>query len=130
MTSAVRPVRTKDRRSQLALGRAGEELASDHLRRQGFTVLSRNWRCREGELDVIATDGERLIVCEVKTRSGRRFGMPEEAVTEDKQARIRRLAGRWLATYRVAWCPVRFDVIAIDCSPGVSPKVRHIVGAF
>ncbi|NIJ13582.1 putative endonuclease [Saccharomonospora amisosensis] len=130
MTSVVRLVRTTDRPSRLTLGRTGEELASEHLRGQGLTVLSRNWRCREGELDVIATDGERLIVCEVKTRSGRRFGAPEEAVTGDKQARIRRLAGRWLATYRVAWCPVRFDVIAIDCPPGAEPRVRHIAGAF
>lgn len=130
MGNTAQPASTSSRKSPLVLGRAGEELAIEHLRSQGLVVLCRNWRCREGELDVVATDGTTLIVCEVKTRSGHGFGTPEEAVTEEKQARIRRLTYRWLATYRVAWCPIRFDVIAIDHFPGVQPQLRHIQGAF
>ncbi|WP_024876183.1 YraN family protein [Saccharomonospora piscinae] len=113
-----------------ALGRRGEDLAGAYLRRQGLIVLERNWRCREGELDVLATDGRTLIVCEVKTRSGRGYGSPAEAVTRDKRNRIRGLALRWLAARRVAWCPMRFDVIAIDHPPGGPPRLRHVVGAF
>ncbi|WP_232283831.1 YraN family protein [Saccharomonospora cyanea] len=112
------------------LGRRGEDLAAEHLRRQGLTVLERNWRCREGEIDVLATDGRTLIVCEVKTRSGRGYGSPAESVTPEKRNRIRSLALRWLAARRVAWCPLRFDVIAIDCPPQGTPVLRHLVGAF
>lgn len=130
MSSTVRPVRASGRTSHLELGRAGEDLAVEHLERRGLTVLCRNWRCREGELDVVATDGRTLIVCEVKTRSGPGYGTPAEAVTDDKQARVRRLAARWLAAYHVAWCPVRFDVIAIEHAPGTHPRLRHVEGAF
>ncbi|WP_034237963.1 YraN family protein [Saccharomonospora iraqiensis] len=128
MDIEVRRARTHGDRQ--ALGRAGEDLAAEHLRRQGLTVLERNWRCREGELDILATDGTTLVVCEVKTRSGRNFGSPAEAVTEDKRRRIRGLTSRWLAARRVAWCPIRFDVVAIDHPPGEEPVVRHIAGAF
>ncbi|MBK1786754.1 YraN family protein [Prauserella sp. ASG 168] len=127
---ATRAGRTRRRRSHLALGRRGEELATEYLRGLGLVVLSRNWRCREGELDVVATDRTTLIVCEVKTRSGRGFGQPAEAVTEDKRIRIRRITSRWLAAFRVAWCPVRFDVIAIEFPPTGPPSLRHFVGAF
>jgi putative endonuclease len=115
---------------RLALGRRGEDLAVEHLRRQGLVVLERNWRCREGELDVVATDGRTLVVCEVKTRSGRRYGSPEESVTEEKRRRIRGLALRWLAARRVSWCPLRFDVVAVEWPRQGTPAVRHLVGAF
>ncbi|MER7115956.1 YraN family protein [Saccharomonospora azurea] len=113
-----------------SLGRHGEDLAVEHLRQQGLVVLERNWRCRQGELDVLATDGRTLVVCEVKTRSGRGYGSPAESVTHEKRSRIRGLALRWLAARRVAWCPLRFDVIAIDCPPQGRPVLRHLVGAF
>ena len=116
--------------SRLALGRRGEELAANHLRGLGLVVLSRNWRCREGELDLVATDGRTLVVCEVKTRSGVRMGLPAEAVTPEKIARIRTLAGLWLREFRVGWCPIRFDVIAILAPAGEPPLVKHIKGAF
>ncbi|MEY7973960.1 YraN family protein [Saccharomonospora xinjiangensis] len=122
--------RVGEGRAATLLGRRGEELAVEHIRRQGLVVLERNWRCREGELDILATDGRTLIVCEVKTRSGRRYGSPAESVTPDKRHRIRGLALRWLAARQVAWCPLRFDVIAIDCPPRGTPVLRHIVGAF
>ncbi|MEU6642302.1 YraN family protein [Saccharomonospora sp. NPDC046836] len=130
VSKTLRQVRTRSRRSPLALGRRGEELAAQYLRGLGMIVLSRNWRCREGELDLVATDRKVLVVCEVKTRSGRRFGEPAEAVTQDKVARVRRMTSRWLAHFRVAWCPVRFDVIAVDYPPDGRPSLRHIVGAF
>jgi putative endonuclease len=113
-----------------AFGRFGEDLAAEHLESLGMVVLSRNWRCRDGELDLVATDGHMLVVCEVKTRSGPNFGPPEEAVTDEKAERIRRLATQWLRTYKVGWCPVRFDVVAILAPAGEAPSLRHLPGAF
>jgi putative endonuclease len=121
----VAGVATKD-----ALGRHGENLAVDYLREQGLVVLSRNWRCRDGELDVVATDRDRLVVCEVKTRSGTGFGGPAEAVTRHKAARIRRVTQEWLAQHQVRWCEIRFDVVAVLAPPGGPVTVQHYRSAF
>ena len=96
-----------------------------------MVVLSRNWRCPEGELDIVATDGSgRLVVCEVKTRSGTHFGKPAEAVDYEKATRIRRLTHRWRAAHQVAYCDTRYDVISI-LWPGYGPaRVEHLRGAF
>jgi putative endonuclease len=112
------------------LGRRGEDLAVQYLERRGLVVLSRNWRCRDGEIDVVATQRGRLVVCEVKTRSGTRFGEPAEAVTTRKAARIRRVTQAWLAAHHVRWCEIRFDVLAVLVEPGRPVAVRHYEGAF
>lgn len=115
---------------RIALGRRGEDLAAEYLTAQGYVVLARNWRCRGGELDLVVTDGERLVVAEVKTRSGVGFGLPAEAVTPAKAARIRRLAQAWLAEHRVGWCAVRFDVLAVLAPPDADVRIEHYQGAF
>jgi putative endonuclease len=129
--AASDPPRTTERQ---LLGRRGEEVAAEHLAARGLTVLDRNWRCREGELDLVAADGPRLVVVEVKTRSGTGFGFPAEAVTAIKAARIRRLAQRWLAERHAAggsgFDEVRFDVLAVLVAPGATPQVEHYEGAF
>jgi putative endonuclease len=112
------------------LGRRGENLAAAYFADAGLVVLSRNWRCRDGEVDLIATDGERLIVCEVKTRSGTGYGEPSEAVTPAKVARIRRVTAQWLRTHRVGWCEIRFDVLAVRCPQDGPVTVEHLQGAF
>jgi len=112
------------------LGRLGEEIAAEFLVRQGMVVLSRNWRCRQGELDLVVADGRRLVVCEVKTRSGTGFGHPAEAVTRRKMSRIRQLTRCWLAEHRVRWCEVRFDVLSVLCPPDGEPHVEHLQGVF
>jgi putative endonuclease len=112
------------------LGRRGEDLAARFLEQHGLLVLTRNWRCRHGEIDLVATDARRLVVCEVKTRSGRRFGEPAEAVDERKAARIRRVTQAWLAAHEVRWCEVRFDVLAVLMQPGQAVTVQHYEGAF
>jgi putative endonuclease len=112
------------------LGRRGEDVAVEYLQRQGLVVLSRNWRCRDGELDVVCTDRARLVVCEVKTRSSTRYGAPAEAVDERKARRIRRLAQLWLAAHQVRWCEVRFDVLAVLAAPGRPVEVQHYRAAF
>ncbi|QUQ71507.1 YraN family protein [Kutzneria sp. CA-103260] len=116
--------------SPAELGRLGEELATLFLEEQGLVVLSRNWRCPEGELDIVATDGGRLVVCEVKTRSSTTYGKPAEAVDYEKATRIRRLTHRWRAAHNVAYCDTRFDLISI-LWPGHGPaRLEHLRGAF
>lgn len=112
------------------VGRRGEEVAVAYLEQRGLVVLSRNWRCREGELDVVATDRERLVVCEIKTRSGTRYGEPAESVTARKAQRIRRITRAWLAAHNVAWVEIRFDVVAVLMRPGRPVTLQHFEAAF
>lgn len=118
-----------------AVGRFGEQLAAAHLAAAGLTILERNWRCADGELDIVALDGDVLVVVEVKTRSSVAFGDPAEAVHPAKAARIRRLALRWLQERREellgdCWPELRFDVVAVvRLAPG-GPTVRHLEAAF
>ena len=116
-----------------AVGRFGEQVAADHLAAAGLTILARNWRCRDGELDIIARDGRELVFVEVKTRSSVSFGSPAEAVDRVKIARIRQLALRWMDAHRdtkTFWASVRFDVIAVVRQPSGRPDVQHLRGAF
>jgi putative endonuclease len=112
------------------LGRRGEAVAARYLEANGLIVLNRNWRCKDGELDLVLTDGDQVVFCEVKTRAGTGFGSPEEAVDDHKAQRIRRLAHTWLSEKRIPWCETRFDIIAILWEPDSRPRVRHIKGAF
>ena len=113
-----------------AIGRFGEDLAARHLEGAGLEILSRNWRCAEGEIDIVARDGDTLVVCEVKTRSGTGFGDPAEAVTPPKAARLRRLSLRWLAANGLGWRDLRFDVVTVLRRYDGDPVVRHLRGAF
>lgn len=117
-----------------ALGRFGEDLAAEHLCRQGFTLLDRNWRCDQGELDIVARDRRTVVFVEVKTRSSVAFGDPAEAVTPVKAARIHRLALRWLTEHRDALgpgaAPLRFDVVAVVRRGPQGLQLRHLRGAF
>jgi putative endonuclease len=115
-------------RRTASLGRYGEELAVRYLRDRGLEVLERNWRCEHGEVDVVARDGQCLVICEVKTRAPSGFGDPVEAVTAAKARRLRRLAGAYLSAHPGGPGAVRVDVIGILCSPGRPPVLRHIVG--
>lgn len=112
------------------LGRRGEEVAAEFLTGLGMTVLARNWRCRQGEIDLVATDGTRLVVAEVKTRSGGSHGHPAEAVTRRKAATIRQVTRNWLAEHRTSWVEVRFDVIAVLWPADGEPSVEHLAGVF
>jgi len=96
-----------------ALGVAGEEQAAAWYEGHGYTVLHRNWRCREGELDLVVRRGRELVFVEVKTRRTDRFGIPAEAVTPAKQRRLRALAGRYLDGTGARAGSLRFDVVGI-----------------
>lgn len=114
-----------------AVGAYGEQVAVRHLEDAGYAVLARNWRCRAGELDVVATRDGVVVFVEVKTRRSSAFGPPALAVTPLKAARIRLLAGEWLAaTGFGSSVPVRFDVVSI-LRPVAGPAVvEHVEGAF
>ena len=114
------------------LGRWGEELAAEQLAAGGLRVLARNWRCSQGELDLVGLEADGTVVfVEVKTRAGTGFGTPAEAVGWRKSGRIRRLAGAWLADHRPAGTTgLRFDVVGIVRRPGEPPEVTHLRGAF
>jgi putative endonuclease len=112
-----------------AVGRFGEDVAAAHLTAAGFTVLARNWRCPDGELDLIGVEDGVLVVVEVKTRTTASFGRPVEAVRPAKAARIRRLAMRWLAADDRYWPEVRFDVVGV-LRTAAAPRVEHLRGAF
>jgi putative endonuclease len=96
-----------------ALGARGEALAADRYLAAGYEVLDRNWRCRQGELDLVLHRDRVLVFCEVKTRSSDRFGAPIEAITRAKRQRIRVLAGRWLDDHKPVVREVRFDVASV-----------------
>ncbi len=115
--------------SRHELGAFGEQVAVDYLRAIGLRIVARNWRCRYGELDVIAADGDRTVVfVEVKTRSGDGFGGIAQAVTHAKVRRIRRLAGIWLAGQDTSWGQVRIDVIGVRVGRCRVPEVTYLRG--
>lgn len=115
------------------LGALGEQLAVDHLTGLGLRIINRNWRCRYGELDVIASDSETrtVVFVEVKTRTGDGYGGLAQAVTDAKVRRLRRLAGLWLASQHQSWAAVRIDVIGVRIRPknsGRTPEITHLRG--
>lgn len=97
--------------------------------RLGYAIVERNWRCSHGEIDVIAAGEGVVVFCEVKTRRCDEWGQPSEAVDRRKQARLRRLAGRWLAEHRGHGRAVRFDVVSIVAEGGRA-EIVHIPDAF
>jgi putative endonuclease len=113
-----------------ALGAEGERIAAAYLTDTGLRILDRNWRCREGELDIVARDVTALVFCEVKTRRGTGFGHPVEAVTPQKQRRLRLLAQRWLAAHQEHAPDLRFDVIGVLVPASGLPRVKHLPAAF
>jgi putative endonuclease len=112
------------------LGALGEQLAVDHLQRLGLVVLERNWRCRYGELDVIAADldARTVVFVEVKTRSSEQFGGVAQAVTDQKLRRLRRLAALWLSGQDGRWAAIRVDVIGVRVGRQRNPELTHLEG--
>jgi putative endonuclease len=114
------------------LGRRGERIAERALAARGYEILDRNWRCPDGEIDLVALDGEALVFIEVKTRSSTRYGHPFEAITPGKLSRLRRLAAAWLA----ARGPVRgarrlrIDAIGVLAPRDAPASIEHLEGIF
>jgi len=120
--------------TRLRLGHAGEELAADHLVRQGFRILDRNYRTLWGELDLVAFDGRALVFCEVKSRTTPpRYGTPFDAVHSAKRGQVRKMARAWLADrpHHPFASTIRFDAIGVlfDRSERLL-ALEHLEGAF
>jgi putative endonuclease len=115
------------------IGRRGEQLAAQHLQRRGYDVIERNYRTREGEIDLIVATADTLIFCEVKTLIERGGSLhPLESVTGSKRARIRRVARSWLAEHASGgWSELRFDAIGVMLArDGELRELEHIESAF
>ena len=111
-----------------ALGAYGEDVAARHLTQAGMVLLDRNWRSREGEIDLVLRDGPVLVVCEVKTRTSYLCGTPHEAITDAKLDRLRRLGQAWMLAHQVRAEDTRVDLVAVLRPPKGSAVVDHVRG--
>jgi len=112
------------------LGRLGEQLGVDFLTAAGYAVIDRNWRCSQGEIDIVAQDGAELVFVEVKTRSSVAFGHPLEAITVQKLARLRRLAAAWCSAHSSVNTAIRIDALAV-IAPATGPaQIEHLARVF
>jgi putative endonuclease len=94
----------------------------------GLRILDRNWRCAEGEIDIVAAERQVLVICEVKTRSSTQYGSPLEAITRGKRTRLRRLAVRWLLAHGVLFDEVRIDVFGLVRDESGRYRIEHVRG--
>lgn len=115
-------------KDHIELGKAGEALAVAHLEEKGYRILERNWRLGREEIDIIARDGNFIVIVEVKTRTSNVFAEPETSVTRSKQRILVRTANAYV-NYRRQYGEVRFDIITILIRPE-GETINHIVDAF
>lgn len=115
-------------RAKDAVGAYGERVAARLLTEAGMEVLDRNWRCPRGEIDIVARDAaaDEVVFVEVKTRRSTAFGLPAEAVTPAKLARLRRLAGAWLSAHDVVAGGIRLDVVAVIVPAAGAAQAEHL----
>ncbi|MBP2414129.1 putative endonuclease [Arthrobacter stackebrandtii] len=115
-------------RAKDVLGQAGEWIAADFLEDRGIRVIDSNWRCREGEIDIVAIDGQELVIVEVKTRRSRRYGDPLEALTRAKLRRLRTLAVLWARAHGHVYGSIRIDAVGIIMDGDSPPAIDHLKG--
>ena len=120
----------KKKKTTTAIGRQGEDIAADWLTSHNYTIVTRNYRKRFGEVDIIARQDEWLVFIEVKTRSSARFGSPLDSVTEKKQYQLSRIANDYLSRNNALDVPCRFDVVSVLLHKNQPPRVEVIVNAF
>jgi putative endonuclease len=112
------------------LGKRGEALAAEHLIALGLEIIDRNWRCSQGEIDLVALDDGEVVFVEVKTRSSLAFGHPLEAITVTKLARLRRLAAAWCEAHPERHSHIRIDAIAIIAPTHGLVEIEHLRSVF
>jgi len=112
----------------ISLGRYGESVAARALVDRGMVLIDRNWRCPEGEIDLVLRDGDALVVCEVKTRTDEAFGHPLEAVTDEKAHRLGRLAARWVEAHDVRPAEIRIDMVGVLRQSRGAAVIEHVRG--
>lgn len=110
------------------LGRTGEWAAADFLEDRGIRVIDSNWRCPGGEIDLVALDGDELVIVEVKTRRSRRYGDPLEAITAAKLRRLRTLAVLWARSHSHIYGTIRIDAMGIILDGDNPPRIDHVKG--
>lgn len=120
----------KNKKTTTAIGRQGEDIAADWLSSHNYTIVTRNYRQRFGEVDIIARQDGWLVFIEVKTRSSARFGSPLDSVTEKKQQQLSRIANDYLSRNDALDVPCRFDVVSVLLHGDRPPTVDVIVNAF
>jgi putative endonuclease len=111
-------------------GQHGEHLAADYLLQQGYRIQQQNYRCRSGEIDIIAWDGAVLVFVEVKTKGHVTFGAPQAMVDRRKQRTITQVAMTYVQQQHLQNTALRFDVVAVTLPPGGAPEVTHVPAAF
>lgn len=119
--------------SEVPLGTWGEDRAAEYLRAQGYEIVDRNFRCRYGEVDIVAKTGRYLVFAEVKLRKSADYGFAREAVTYSKQQKLRTTALCWLQAHPPTRLQPRFDVLEVYAPQGtatVRPTVNHLENAF
>ncbi len=116
--------------ARINLGKQGEDLAAQHLKKMGLTILARNYRQKTGEIDIIARDKNCLVFVEVKTRKSLRFGQPFEAVTQKKQAQLSKVALDYLSRNKLLDQSARFDVISILLPDNGKVAIEHLPNCF
>ncbi|TFE25027.1 YraN family protein [Cohnella luojiensis] len=131
-SQAQQPQPSLAKHRRVATGRAGEDAAAEHLLQLGYIVVERNWRCRSGEIDLVAQDGETLVIVEVRSRTNpTRFGSAVEAITPRKCRQVRELATIYLKHGKAEPHSVRFDVVAVTFQQeGIVAEIKHLKGAF
>jgi putative endonuclease len=117
---------TKER---ILLGKKGEELALRHLKKMGYKTIERNYRCKFGEVDIVAKDGKTLSFVEVKCTRSSILNSPKESITRKKQHQISKVALDYIRRRRLAETEARFDVIAVQLSP-LPERIELIKDAF
>ncbi|MCL4804730.1 MAG: YraN family protein [Anaerolineae bacterium] len=116
--------------SRRRLGAWGEKVAAVHLEAAGYLIVERNWRCREGEIDLVAQDGDIVVFVEVKTRRGRDFGAPEEALTPHKAQKLTQLGQQYMAAHDLDDVDWRIDLVAVELdADGRLLRCEHIPNA-
>jgi putative endonuclease len=111
------------------LGRYGEDRAAAHLSSLGYEIIDRNWRCRSGEIDLIARDQDQIVFVEVKTRNGNGFGHPFEAISNDKLTKLRKSVAEWCRAKQLSGVVVRLDAVSVLVSGG-SVQIEHLKQVF
>ncbi|HOW58804.1 MAG TPA: YraN family protein [Candidatus Omnitrophota bacterium] len=114
----------------LSLGDRGETVACDFLRKEGYEIVQKNYKCKLGEIDVVAKRRGRIAFVEIKTRTSVQFGSPQEAVNFKKQEKLAKLAEWYLKEKKITNSPIAFDVVAVHWEDGKRPLVRLIKDAF
>jgi putative endonuclease len=120
----------KDLDRSKRLGRDGEKVAAEYLKKLGYRILARNFTCPVGELDLIALDGRTLVFAEVKTLRAQADIDPVEQVHAGKQAHIRKVARYYLSVKGAENLPARFDVLAVTFPETSQPRIEHLIDAF